>query len=78
MCFHRVFVWLQVLHVLSGHTDYVTDVALSGDGTKIVSASCDKWGWTFVDKSVRLWSVATGQASALQWEFSCFHLCVFV
>jgi len=38
--------------VLSGHTDYVTSVAFSSDGTLLVSGSRDK--------TVKLWDVQTG------------------
>ena len=57
MCWLCVCVWwLQVLQVLKGHNGAVYAVALSGDGSKIVSGSGDN--------TVRVWSAATGQASA--------------
>ena len=43
----------QVLKVLGGHTESVFDVAISSDGGKIVSGSRDK--------TVRVWSMETGQ-----------------
>ncbi len=46
-------VWLQVLKVLEGHTDSVYAVAVSADGSKIVSGSGDK--------TVRIWSAESGQ-----------------
>ncbi len=46
-------VWFQVLKVLEGHTDAVYAVAVSADGSKIVSGS-----W---DKTVRIWSAESGQ-----------------
>ena len=46
----------QVLKVLDGHTDHVRDVAISTDGTKIVSGS--------LDKTVRVWSMETGEVLA--------------
>ena len=46
-------VWFQVLKVLEGHTDYVRAVAVSADGSKIVSGSSDK--------TVRIWSAESGQ-----------------
>ena len=46
----------QVLKVLEGHTDNVKAVAISVDGSKIVSGS-----W---DKTVRVWSMATGEVIA--------------
>ena len=44
---------VQVLKVLEGHTHNVLGVAISTDGAKIVSGS-----W---DKTVRVWSMETGQ-----------------
>ncbi len=46
-------VWLQVLKVLEGHTDDVTAVAVSADGSTIVSGS--------FDTTVRIWSAESGQ-----------------
>ena len=46
-------VWLQVLKVLEGHTDRVCAVAVSADGSTIVSGSDDK--------TVRIWSAESGQ-----------------
>ena len=43
----------QVLKVFKGHTGLVGDVAISTDGAKIVSGS-----W---DKTVRVWSMETGE-----------------
>ena len=39
--------------MLEGHTYYVFDVAISADGGKIVSGS--------YDKTVRVWSMETGE-----------------
>ena len=41
------------MYMLSGHTDTVTSVALSADGSKVVSGS-----W---DSTVKIWSTETGQ-----------------
>ena len=53
-------VWMcvgwQVLKVLEGHTDRVDAVAISTDGAKIVSGSDDK--------TVRVWSMETGEVLA--------------
>ena len=46
----------QVLKVLEGHTNWVTAVAISVDGSKIVSGSSDS--------TVRVWSMATGEVIA--------------
>ena len=46
----------QELKVLEGHTGDVKAVAISVDGSKIVSGS-----W---DKTVRVWSMATGEVIA--------------
>ena len=43
----------QALQDFKGHTDRVTSVALSGDGSRLVTGSNDK--------TVRLWDVLTGQ-----------------
>ena len=47
----------QVLKVLEGHTDSVSSVAISTDGAKIVSGSNDK--------TVRVWSLETGEVPVL-------------
>ena len=41
------------MYLLSGHTDSVTSVAFSGDGSKIVSGSDDN--------TVKIWSVDNGE-----------------
>ena len=46
-------VWFQVLKVLEGHTWWVYAVAVSADGSKIVSGSRDN--------TVRIWSAESGQ-----------------
>ena len=46
-------VWFQVLKVLEGHTDFVRSVAVSADGSKIVSGSDDE--------TVRIWSAESDQ-----------------
>ena len=46
-------VWFQVLKVLEGHTGLVMSVAVSADGSKIVSGS--------YDNTVRIWSAESGQ-----------------
>jgi WD40 repeat protein len=45
--------FVQVLKVLEGHTGRVDAVAISTDGSKIVSGS--------EDNTVRVWSMETGQ-----------------
>ena len=47
---------MQVLKVLEGHTGEVNSVAISVDGSKIVSGSDDK--------TVRIWSAETGEVPA--------------
>ncbi len=44
---------MQVLKVLEGHTGPVAAVAISVDGSKIISGS--------LDKTVRVWSMETGE-----------------
>jgi len=48
----RSLLWSHCLCVLEGHTGSITDVAVSPDGSKIVSGS--------EDKTVRIWDVTTG------------------
>ncbi len=50
----------QVLKVLEGHTDTVRAVAISADGAKIVSGS--------FDKTVRVWSMETGEVPVWGYE----------
>ncbi len=45
----------QVLRVLEAHTDSVNAVAISTDGSKLVSGSADN--------TVRVWSMETGQVT---------------
>ena len=49
----------QVLKVLEGHTDSIRAVAISADGSKIVSGSRDK--------TVRVWSMETGEVCLPAW-----------
>ena len=60
----------QVLKVLEGHTDIVSAVAISIDGAKIVSGS--------VDKTVRVWSMETGEVPACLRVMEFVHQCVCV
>ncbi len=59
--------WWQVLKKLEGHTSYLHSVAISTDGAKIVSGSADK--------SVRVWSMETGQVPACCRGVACEHCC---
>lgn len=58
---HAILLWdidtVSQAFALRGHTDVVTAMAFSPDGTTLATAS--------LDKSVRLWNVATGEQSAL-------------
>jgi WD40 repeat protein len=48
--------WPAEVHTLHGHTDWVSSVAYSPDGTHIVSGSHDK--------TIRVWNATTGQSVA--------------
>ena len=56
-------VWFQVLKVLEGHTGAVLSVAVSADGSKIVSGS--------YDNSVRIWSTESGQVPRINQRRAC-------
>ena len=43
----------EVVHVLEGHSSYVTSVCWSPDGSCLASASCDN--------TVRVWDASTGE-----------------
>jgi WD40 repeat protein len=47
----------RLVRTLTGHTDYVVEVAFSPDGTLLATASHDR--------TVRLWDVATGQTTRI-------------
>ncbi|PVF92107.1 WD40 repeat-like protein [Serendipita vermifera] len=49
-------VWSPLQHILLGHTDVITCITFSSDGTRITSGS--------EDKTVRVWDSETGQAMA--------------
>ncbi len=50
---------VQLLQVLEGHTDAVFAVAISADGTTILSGGGDR------DKTVRIWRAETGKVPTL-------------
>ena len=52
----------QEIRSLTGHSDWVTSVAFSPDGTQIASGSGDK--------TVRVWSVETGVYTCYVWVTS--------
>ncbi|MCB0185568.1 MAG: hypothetical protein KDE31_14970, partial [Caldilineaceae bacterium] len=61
---HAIALWnlaapgkADLLHTLKGHTNQITSVAFSPDGSQLVSCS--------FDRSVRLWDVETGRHLAL-------------
>ncbi|MCB0111800.1 MAG: hypothetical protein KDE53_38010, partial [Caldilineaceae bacterium] len=61
---HTIALWnlaapgkADLLHTLKGHTNQITSVAFSPDGSQLVSCS--------FDRSVRLWDVETGRHLAL-------------
>lgn len=47
----------ECLQELKGHTDYVTSLALTADGKRLVSGS--------YDKTIRLWDILTGKCLAI-------------
>ena len=56
------------MYLLSGHADWVTSVALSADGSKVVSG--------FNDKTVNIWSADSGEVlQTLSGEIDMKHTC---
>ena len=52
---------LLVVKVLEGHVGPVSSVAISVDGSKIVSGGGNKYPYPGDDKTVRVWSMETGE-----------------
>jgi WD40 repeat protein len=52
---------LQVVKVLEGHVGPVSSVAISVDDSKIVTGGGNKYPGTVGDKTVRVWSMETGE-----------------
>ena len=57
------------MYLLSGHTDTVMSVALSADGSKVVSGSNDR--------TVKIWSAESGEVlQTLSGDIDMKHICV--
>ena len=57
------------MYLLSGHANYVTSVALSADGSKVVSGSDDK--------TVKIWSADSGEVlQTLSGDIDMKHICI--
>jgi WD40 repeat protein len=54
----------EALRSIDGHTDYISGMTFSPDGTKLAS-----WSNGLNDKTIKLWDVATGdELSTLNWQ----------
>jgi WD40 repeat protein len=57
------------MYLLSGHADWVTSVAFSADGSKVVSGSDDN--------TVKIWSADNGEVlQTLSGEIDMKHTCI--
>jgi WD40 repeat protein len=57
------------MYFLSGHADWVTSVAFSADGSKVVSGS--------FEKTVKIWSADSGEVlQTLSDEIDMKHTCI--
>jgi len=52
---------MQIVRTLEGHTDFVSNVAFSPDGTLLASGSCTKREVKCIAGEVRVWDLESGQ-----------------
>ena len=66
-----IYVYDSILYPSSGHSGYVNSVAISADGTKVISGSDDK--------TIKIWDAASGnvmQTLSGESDMLCVYMCI--
>ena len=66
-----IYVYDCLLYPSSGHSSYVSSVAISADGTKVISGS-----W---DNTIKIWDAASGdvmQTLSGESDMLCVNMCI--